>query len=281
MPYLDYSRLGTPLDTNDKNELRFNCVYCDDEGYHLYINVKKKVFFCQKCNTSGKTNLVSKDFELAHYTSILKKERPQQIIPIKLPTAYRDPVTGEQLTPSAKRYLANRGIFESDVKRHTMYCATPNSFYFGRIIIPNNPYMGYCNYFVARAYTKLRWPKYLNPSSGKQVPFLSPKEPSDKWDQYWEEDEVMLVEGPFDYLKASRHGPTIALLGKQLPYAIAKQIVSMFRMVHVMLDQGLPENIAALEIVKLLQPHVDVVAIPCPKKDPGEMGPEEFKRIMQ
>lgn len=274
MPFLDYSRLGAALDTNDKNELRFNCIFCEDEGYHLYVNVKKKVFNCFKCNVSGKTNLVSKQFELAHYTSLLKQERRSDVIPIKLPTPYKD-----ILTPAAARYLAARGIKESDVKRHTIYCAAPNSIYFGRIIIPNNPYMGYCNYFVARGYTKIRWPKYLNPNGGKNSLFLSPEEPSDRWEQLWDSHEVLLVEGPFDYLKASRHGPTIALLGKQLSNHLAKQIVAKFSTVYIMLDQGIVEDIAALRLADMLKSHVDTVVLQCPKKDPGEMGPEDFTKL--
>lgn len=279
MPFLDYTRLGKPISTSNKYEIRFNCPFCEDEGFHLYLNIKKKIWHCFKCNSSGKTNVVSTDLDIAHYTSVQKREVEVDIVPIKLPKPYRDPDTGDYLTSTAKKYLASRGLYESDVQRHTIYCAAPISLYFGRIIIASNPYKGYCNYFVARAYTKLKWPKYLNPSGTKELLFLSPDKPSDKWEQYWGEDELMLVEGPFDYLKASRHGPTACLLGKELKYNISKQIVSLFNKVYIMLDQGITEGIAAIKIAKILGPHVDVEVLECPRKDPGEMSPEDFEDL--
>lgn len=275
MAFLDCSRLGPPLTTTDTNEVRYNCVFCDDEGYHCYVNLRKRVFHCFKCGQKGKTNLVSKEIELTHYVSLLKKERPKQINPFKLPSAYTDIIT-----PAAQRYLLERGIKESDVERHRIYCAAPNTMYFGRIIIPNNPFRGYCNYFVARAYTNIRFPKYLNPLGDRNSLFLSPSEHSQYYEQHWGSDTLMLVEGPFDYLKASRHGPTAALLGKQLSNAFAREIVTEFSHVYVMLDQGLAEDIAALKIAEMLRPHINVDVLQCPKKDPGEMSPEDFADLL-
>jgi hypothetical protein len=36
-------------ETNNPNEIRFNCPYCGDVKFHLYINVQKLVGFCQRC----------------------------------------------------------------------------------------------------------------------------------------------------------------------------------------------------------------------------------------
>lgn len=276
--FLDYQRLGLSIPTGHDNELRFNCVFCEDDRAHLYVNTNKKVFHCKKCGAKGKTNLVGSQLNAAHFVDSLKHERLREPIPLKLPPAYKDIIT-----PAAARYLASRGIYESDVARHTIYCAAPNTIYFGRIIIPNNVYAGYCNYYVARAYTKLRWPRYINPVNPKTSLFLSPEgsreKTSNKWLQHWDTDELMLVEGPIDYIKASRHGPTVALLGKELPYNLAKQVVTMFSKVYVMLDQGLTESIAALKIKDLLAPHVEVDILQCPRKDPGDMSPEDFMEI--
>lgn len=281
MPFLDVSRLGVSIPTGHDDELRFICPYCDDEKYHLYINTKKKVFHCKKCGAKGKTNVASSQHNMIHLTQALKYERLSKVAPIKLPPAYKD-----ILTPAAVKYLAQRDIYESDVERHSIYCAAPNSIYFGRLIIPNSAYQGYCNYFVARAYTKLRFPRYLNPINPKQSLFLSPEgysreRAAERWKQLWDQHELMLVEGPFDYLKASRHGPTAALLGKDLPYELARQIVTVFNRVYIMLDQGLSESIAALKLADILSPHVDVQILNCPKKDPGECNEEDFKEAIK
>jgi DNA primase len=275
-PFLDISQLGRHISTNKENEIRFNCVWCEDESFHLYVNTKKKVYHCFKCGAKGKTNVVTDQVEIIHLASARTHELYQPPDVLKLPKAYVDIIT-----PAAARYLASRGIYESDVKWHKIYCAAPNTIYFGRLIIPNNVRQGFCSYFVARSYTKLGWPKYLNPSNPRTTLFLSPERAKDqeKWERYWNDDELMLVEGPFDYLKTARHGPTAALLGKELSYDIAKQIVSIFSTVYIMLDKGLMESIAAIKIYDLLKVHVNVHILNCPKKDPGEMGPEDFRGL--
>jgi len=36
-------------ETNNPTEIRFNCPYCGDVKFHLYINIQKLVGFCQRC----------------------------------------------------------------------------------------------------------------------------------------------------------------------------------------------------------------------------------------
>jgi len=277
MPFLDYSRLGMSIPTNSQDEIRFNCIFCEDEHYHLYVNIKKRVYVCHKCNTSGKHNIVVADMNRVLFNELEKHQKDIPVKLLKLPKAYKD-----YLTPAAKRYLASRDIYESDIRRHKIYCAAPFTFYFGRLIIPCNARAGWCSYFVARAYTKIRFPKYLNPSYSRTNVFLSPEEPADeRWSKLWDFNELMLVEGPFDYLKASRHGPTVALLGKQLSNEQAKFIVSVFDKVYIMLDQGIPESLAAIKIRDMLASHVDVEILNCPKKDPGECNEEDFQEAFR
>lgn len=278
MPFLDVSRLGTPYPTMKEHEVRFNCPFCDDSKMHLYVNTKKKVWQCFKCGSTGKTNMVVAEMNQLHLAHIEKHERQSEIVPVKLPPAYKD-----IYTPSAKKYLASRKVYESDCRTHRIYCAAPNTIYFGRLIIPCNARGGYCSYFVARAYTKIRFPKYLNPPNPRNTLFISPErsEFETKWSMLWDENELMIVEGPFDYIKSSRHGPTVALLGKQMSYEQAKLIVSSYEKVWIMLDQGNAESLAAIKIRDMLSPHIDVEILRCPKKDPGEMNPEDFEELMK
>lgn len=274
MSFIDIAQLGHFVNVRtNKEELRFNCPFCEDEDYHLYVNIKKLVYFCVRCNAKGRTN-VSKD-TISDFTPVEGKV-DTRTVPLKLPPIYKD-----GLTPTAIRYLGARGIKQSDVLRHKLYCASTSSIYFGRIIIPCNPFAGFCDYFVARSYTKFPFPKYLNPSGSKNHLFISPTEHDQLFPQYWKQDEVMLVEGPFDYLKASRHGPTVCLLGKSLSIPHAMGLVARFSRAYVMLDQGMKESLAALKVHEMLNPYMEEVRlIKCPKDDPGEMIPEDFNELL-
>lgn len=280
MPFLDISQVGNPIKTGNTREVRFNCPYCGDEEYHLYVNVVKRVWFCQRCNAKGKTNIIGPAIESIHFTSIDKPEKLDDVVPIKLPRAYRSP-EGDFLTKAAFSYLKQRDIRESDVRWHKIYCAAVNTIYFGRLIIPCNARAGHCTYFTARAYTKLHYPKYLNPPNAKSILFHSPvRQDYIPYDTYWEEDEVVLVEGPVDYIKTARHGNTIALLGKTLSNMQARVICSTYNRVYIMLDQGNREALAAIQLADMLRVHTEVKILQCPKKDPGEMTPENFKELM-
>lgn len=277
MPFLDYSQVSYPINTRDSKEIRINCVYCADESYHCYVNLSKKVFHCFRCGVGGKTNLDSEVARNLYLKEASKNETLQQDGQIKLPEAVKTP---SKLTVTAIKYLAGRGIFESDVERHGIYCAAPKSIYFGRLIIPTQRRGMFADYYVARAYTKLSFPKYLNPPGGKRTAFESPKEPDRYFPQYWPIHELMLVEGPIDMLKASRHGPTIALLGKELMTHIARYIVANYSKVRIMLDQGMKEHYAAIKIQDLLKIHVDTEVIAPNKSDPGDMTENDFERLL-
>lgn len=275
-PFLDVSLLGDHVDTRDKDELRFDCPYCEDEGKHLYVNVRKGVYHCFRCGVSGRTNLKSREIEKFHLiSSETKLEARARTELLKLPHAHKD-----LITPTALKYLVKRGIKESDVEKWRIYCASPNSKYFGRLIIPYRPYQGYCRYFVARAYTSLPWPKYLNPSGGRDILFFSPAYDPDDPLQLWGLDELVLVEGPFDCIKAGRYGPAAALLGKTLRPEQAHLIVSSFSKVYVLLDnEGTKTKINSLELKDLLSVHVEVEILTCPLKDPGEMEYADFQGL--
>lgn len=281
-PFLDVSQLGEPISTRDKDEIRFNCPYCGDESFHLYVNCKKGVYHCFKCEAAGRTNVRTMDLEIVRATTFSTGKAPTNQ-PIKLPHAHPD-----LITPVAMRYLVRRGVMEYDVARWKIYCAHPSSKYCGRLIIPYNPIRGFCSYFVARAYTSLPWPKYLNPQGSKDVLFCGPGLSSQSdahFEQLWDLDTIVLVEGPFDCIKASRHGPAAALLGKDIKEVQRRILISAFTNVVLLLDTdsrlGTKTFHSALRIKDLLKVYLNVEIKHCPKgfKDPGEMGPNEFKEL--
>ena len=275
MAFLDISQLGEPHPSRNPDEIQFCCVYCGDEHYHLYVNIKKNVFHCFKCGASGKTNATLEHISAVHLTQFnYKTEGPP--LPIKLPPAHPN-----ILPPLALKHLVDRNIYESDVKRHTIYAASPYSKYFSRLILPYHPKAGFASYFVARSYTGLAFPKYLNPPGSKKVVFFSPQIPDVNFPQYWGLDELVLVEGVFDMVKASRHGPSGAILGKELKHNQARVIVAGFSRVYLLLDNDLvtKDPMARTKMRDLLELHIEVKLLDCPCKDPGEMVPEDFKEL--
>ena len=279
-PFLDVSLLGEPLTTRSKDEFRFNCPFCGDDSFHLYVNCKKGVYHCFKCETSGRTNFRTGDLEVLRVTTLSPKQ-PIANEPIKLPNAHPD-----LITPVAMKYLVRRGVIEEDVERWRIYCAHPTSKYCGRLIIPYNPIRGYCSYFVARAYTGLPWPKYLNPPGSRDILFCGPNYQSGeapRFEAYWDLDTIILVEGPFDCIKASRHGPSAALLGKDLKEVQRRVLISAFSRVVILLDNTKDTRVGlnALKIKDLLKIHLDVEIKHPPegKKDPGDMTPQDFEEV--
>lgn len=274
--FLDSSRIGNFITTKKKDEIRIDCLFCNDEKYHLYINLSKQLFHCFRCGAKGRTN-VTKDLISRFLTTKLIKESPvESDIPLKLPESCK-----EILTATARNYLAKRKIKESDVARHKIYSASPYSIYCGRVIIPSEPFHGFCNFFVSRSYVRYIVPKYLNPPGRKYKPFISPAMYDELHNQLWDQTTLCLVEGPFDFLKTSRHGPCMALLGKNLSEEHRRFIISAYSKVYIMLDKGIKENIAAIKIKDRLHNFVDVKIIDCPKKDPGEMNPEDFEELFK
>lgn len=273
-PFLDISMVGEPIPTRGKDEIRFNCPYCQDDKYHLYVNTKKNVYHCFKCGLAGKTNIAGSNMQEIHLLN--RPHSNPTYSALKLPPAYKD-----FLTPTAMKFLLKRGVYDQDVKRHLIYCASPHSKYFGRLIFPYNPLANHCTYFVARAYTSLLYPKYLNPAGSKDVVFFGPGLPDDNHPQYWNYDEVVLVEGVFDMIKCNRHGPAGAILGKELKPSQARIIAATFRKVYVLMDQDTRMSFTSLKIKDLLKAHceVEIMYLPKDKKDAGEMDPHDFEEM--
>lgn len=269
-PFLSITQLGIPINTKDPNELRFNCIYCDDQSYHLYVHIKKRVFHCFKCGTSGRTNMDGPAVDSLLYP--LKKDKALESTAIRLPPKHKDTIT-----PAAEKYLLSRGIYESDCATHKIYCAAAGSIYFGRIIIPYNPQQGWADYWVGRSYTRIGFPKYVNPKAGNKRLFSNTH--STRWRDLWGAHELCIVEGPFDFLKASRHGPTLALLGQSLSNQIAREIITRYSKAYILLDTGTKEMVSSMKIAMKLRPHIEVQILKCPKKDPGEMIDSDFEEL--
>jgi hypothetical protein len=99
----------------------------------------------------------------------------------------------------ARRYLAERGIGKYDILRWKMGYTTEGPFK-NRIIIPSFNSAGDLNYFIARSFSG-DYRRYMNPPVSRNIVF------NELYVDFSE--EVMIVEGVFDAVKAQNAVPIL------------------------------------------------------------------------
>ena len=206
-----------------RDEYLFACPYCKHHKRKLSVNLALGVYKCWVCDSKGKSlyRLVkrfgphtlarkwrelnqqvdmSEATDLFHPSPEIEEKQRLSLPPgfiflgaPDLPHEARRPL----------RYLMERDITLQDVRFYKLgFCLEGE--YRKRIIIPSFDDEGYCNYFVGRTYNGDGL-KYKNPRISRNVIF---NELLIDW-----EKPVILVEGPFDALKARN---SICILGSTL-----------------------------------------------------------------
>ena len=233
------------------------------------------------CNKKGK-KLVSlfkavsapdhKLQELKNYVKIsFQEEHGVKIEALALPKEYKplhDVSTSEVTVRQALRYLKERGINSTDIKRYNLgYCESGR--YKDMIIIPSYDENGTLNYFVGRNFGPGDI-KYKNPQASKNI---VPFELTINWDS-----PIVLCEGTFDAMAIKRNA--IPLLGKILPEKLMKKIVSSnVKQVFIALDNdALKQAINYCET--LLNHGKEVFLVDLDQKDPSELGFTNFTKLL-
>ena len=204
-----------------KNEYLFKCPFCEHHKKKLSINLNLSVYKCWVCDSKGKSiqylikkfasrqllrewQLLDEKVDLSVANDFFDKAVEEEQI-VQLPSEYIC-LANKYLPITSKKplnYLKKRGIIEEDIKYFKIgFCEEGE--YKNRIIIPSFNEDGYCNYFVARAYTD-DWLKYKNPQASKDIIF---NDLLMDWNQ-----PITIVEGVFDAFKAEN---SIPLLGSTL-----------------------------------------------------------------
>jgi hypothetical protein len=204
-----FSELFTIKETADKNEIRINSIYTNDEKYHLYINLEKGMFNDFKSGTSGHVNKLiaeildipesqvfvtiikrfsNKDIFLAQTVTEVIKEQSE----IKVPehTFWFSEVKVGIFRDRAYEYLKNRKIKEEYINEFG-YCTGGD--FEKRIIIPfweNKKLV----YYVARDYSGKNEMRYKNPVGISNRDFIY------NYDKIKEGCEVVIAEGIMDIL---------------------------------------------------------------------------------
>ena len=168
------------------------------------------------------------------------------------------------------RYLERRGLTLEDIRYYKLgFCSSGE--YRNRIIIPSFDEEGYCNYFVGRTYSNDSY-KYKNPRVSKNIIF---NELLVDWSS-----PVLLVEGPFDALKARN---AICILGSTLNIKsrLFAKLVEKQPPVYVGFDSDALQK--SLRVIKnMLEYGLEVYQMDTSSvEDIGSLAPSEVEKLRE
>ena len=225
------------IETSNEDRVRVKCPMCSDVSGHLYVLMSAGLVYCQKCKYDPKSPIrFIADVEGISYRDVINMSDGQlSHLDVSVDEVVDElfeeedsafeyevmafdqtfvPVlesTGtsliDKVVDKAWKYLEDRGITREQVEEYDMrYCYSGT--YSGRVVVPC-VYKGDLVTFVARDIIGYSSRKYLNPLGNKQSDFLFNFDPSIT-------DTVVLTEGVFDAISASKVLPSVASFGKSL-----------------------------------------------------------------
>ena len=269
-----------------RDNYAFNCPFCNHRKPKLEINMAttdegKNFWECWVCKTRGQSIYsLAKQLqlpkneaqEILKYVKKGKKYEYKGEEVVQLPKEYQPLFSASStsfVANKVKKYLYERGLTDNDFIKYSIGYTT-NGDYGGRIIIPSYSQSNRLNYFTGRTYEGGYF-KYKNPDTSRDLIFF---ENLINWNQ-----PIILCEGPFDAMAIRRNA--VPILGKNLaPSLVKKLIISKAKDIYIALDEDAQKD--ALEIAeKLLNLGKRVFLIDLEKKDPSEMGFEQFTQLIQ
>jgi DNA primase len=255
-------KLEVNLSENAKGENAWHCWVCDKKGKKLYQLFKAVGASSEK---------------MAELKAIVKYVGPNTQVyaedNVSLPKEFKtfDNITAADIEGrQALAYLKSRGLSKNDILKYNIgYCAEGK--YAKMVIIPSYDANGTLNYFTGRSFEKDPYVKYRNPSVSRDI---IPFELYINWSI-----PLVLCEGPFDALAIKRN--VIPLLGKNIQSKLMKKIVtSSVEKIYIALDKDAQKQ-ALTFCERLMNEGKEVYLVDMQDKDPGEMGFENFTKLIQ
>lgn len=213
------NKLGAAKNSSGSNEHRFNCPFClnkvgrEDTDYHLYVNLQKGKFRCQRDETAGSIAYLLKTLNIKYdLSNVSYGEDRQKLSDVifkdtteedKKEVVFYLPETMVILpnTP-AYNYLLSRGLDQSDIDFYAMRLIVSPGGFLNRIIIPEFR-NGRLVYWTGRAVAPNVKPTYLN------VPGIPGADKIFNYDNIERtpiEDRVVVIcEGPVSAMIAGRN----------------------------------------------------------------------------
>lgn len=255
-------KLEVNLSENSKGENPWHCWVCDKKGKKLY-----QLFRAVSASSEKMAELKAIVKYVGKETNIIVKEI------VQLPKEYQSFESIKQSNIEGRQalaYLKSRNISMDDILKYNIgYCASGR--YSKMIIIPSYDSNGTLNYFTGRSFEKEPYIKYKNPSVSRDI---IPFELYINWNL-----PLILCEGPFDALSIKRNA--IPLLGKNIQSNLMKKIVtSSVEKIYIALDKDAQKQ-ALTFCERLMNEGKEVYLVDLQDKDPGEMGFDNFTKLIQ
>ena len=264
-----------------KEEIAFQCPYCNHPKKKLNINLNTSKWHCWVCGVKGigigrifkKVGAHRRIPELNKLVIVKASTRKTAEKIVSLPLEFIPMINGNRNNPefrNAARYLKSRNLTKVEILRHNIgYCESGP--YSGMIIIPSYDDNGLLNYFVGRSYYDVDY-KHKNPNVSKDII---------GFDMLinWDED-INLCEGVFDAFSIGEN--TMPLFGKFIPDKLKYKIVDKkVSRVNVILDKDAERE--SLELCeKLLGEDIDVRLIRLPgNSDPSDLGKNNMNKLIE
>ena len=271
-----------------RNNYAYSCPFCHHSKPKLEVNLTENKqgyhpWHCWACDKKGKTILSLFTQTSAHpdiieeLKSIVKYSTSSSSListqtNLELPKDFTSLIhvpKSDILGRHALAYLKKRNVNINDIIRYNIgYCTQER--YKNMIVIPSYNHDGSLNFFIGRSFDDSKI-KYLNPSLPKD---FIPLENTINWNL-----PIIICEGMFDALAIKRN--TIPLLGKIFPQPLLKKLAtSQVQKIYIALDQdALKKSLEFCEY--LMNEGKKVYLVDLDKKDPSEMGFEDFTNLVQ
>ena len=247
----------------------------------LQINMSSQKWHCWVSNQGGhslyslfkKINADSRYFnELKDIVFIpTQKDETESKVIVSLPREYQSLSSKSKslFYKHAIKFLKQRGINETDIKKHKMgFC--DDGVYQNRIIIPSYDENGILNYFVGRSFMGSNM-KYKNPNVSRDiVPF--------DWFIAWSYP-IILCEGMFDAISIRTNA--IPMLSKKPPKSLLRKIFEkQVKMIYIALDNDAKKD--AYNLSEFFKDFgIDAKVVNLPKdKDPNNLGFQQMNDLI-
>ena len=258
------------------DEVVYLCPFClpvkgsPDKSGHLYIHLRKLVYFCHRCESRGSLKrsdeIVDDGRSVSSVLSKLFNDENRQD-----PYTYFIPSKYPKESDKAYEYLISRGIDDDLQRFYDIRIGDTFSDMFGRVLIPNIVKdNNFTDMYVGRTYIKDK-KRYKNPIGAPKNKVVFNLHRIDKG------LPIIITEGVFSAISAGKNA--VALYGK---YASDIQIKMILRnkpsLIYVCLDSDAYEN--SIDLCEKLrynsQSEVRVVDLPT-DKDPSDLGNDLFQ----
>ena len=282
--------LGRSFKSNEEH--LFACPYCNHHKNKFSVNVEKNVYKCWICDARGKNlfrvirrfgsfsqqekwkELTGFKQDLGEFDRLFEVEVvvEQQEQTIQIPQGFQT-LTKNSNSKSHQRaikYLAERGIGKYDILKRKIGYTTEGQFK-NRIIIPSFNLKGDLNYFIARTFSG-DYRRYMNPPVSRNIVF------NELYVDF--DEEVMIVEGVFDAIKANNAVPILGSTIRETS-KLFRKIVKHDTPVLLALDPDAQKKSEAIKDL-FLKYGIEVREITYPdERDIGDMSREEVSVLSQ